>query len=107
MNIKDFTKGWLVGNFSPCLFNNTDVEIGVKYYKKGDKDENHYHKIATEYTIVISGEVRMLNKIFTSGDIIIIEPNIENQFDCLQDACILVIKTPSVIGDKYQLKDFL
>jgi quercetin dioxygenase-like cupin family protein len=101
MNIKNFTKGWLVGDFSPCLFNNKDVEIGIKYYKAGDTDKNHYHKIATEYTIIISGEVKMQNKVFTSGDIITIEPNIENIFDCLKDACILVIKTPSLINDKY------
>ena len=45
----------------------------------------------------------MQNKRFSSGDIIIIEPNIENQFDCLEDACIVVIKTPSVVGDKYNV----
>lgn len=101
MNIKDFTKGWLVGDFSPCLFQNKEVEIGVKYYKAGDTDKAHYHKIATEYTIVISGEVEMQNKIFTCGDIITIEANIENTFKCLKDATILVIKTPSLTNDKY------
>lgn len=102
MNIKHFTKGWLVGDFLPCLFNSKDVEIGIKYYKKGDRDENHYHKIATEYTIVIFGEVKMRNQTFVSGDIVMIEPNMENQFDCMEDACVVVIKTPSVIGDKYE-----
>ena len=101
MNIKDFTKGWIVGDFYPCLFNSKDVEIGVKYYKKGDRDENHYHKVATEYTIVIFGEVKMLNQTFVSGDIVKIDPNVENQFDCVEDSCVVVIKTPSVIGDKY------
>ena len=101
MNIKDFTKGWLVGDFSPCLFNSKEVEVGLKHYKKGDKDENHYHKIATEYTIVVYGKVKMQNKIFTSGNILVIEPNMENSLDCLEDSCILVIKTPSLVNDKY------
>ena len=28
---------------------------------------------------------------------------VKAQFDCLEDACIVVIKTPSVVGDKYNV----
>jgi quercetin dioxygenase-like cupin family protein len=101
MKLEQFIKGWLVGDFEPALFKTKEVEVGVKYYKAGEKEEKHYHKIATEYSVVLHGTVRMLNQIFKQGEIITVLPGIENQFECLEDACVMVIKTPSVIGDKY------
>jgi len=101
MKIQDFKKGWLIGNFEPSLFKSDDVEIGIKNYVKGTIEEKHHHKLTTEYTIIISGKVKMLDKEFIAGDIIKIEPNIENEFHCLEDACVLVIKTPSIPSDKH------
>jgi quercetin dioxygenase-like cupin family protein len=101
--IQDFTKGWLVGDFSPSIYNTKEIEVGIKEYKKGDVEKNHVHKIATEYTIVISGKVEMLGNVYEAGDIVKIEPNIPNIFKCEEDCKLLVIKTPSVIGDKYEI----
>lgn len=103
MNLENFTKGWIIGNFSPSLFKTKDIEIAIKAYKSGDKEKTHIHKIATEYTIVITGTIKMLNNIYTNGEIVIIHPNVKNQFECIEDAILLVIKTPSVIGDKYEV----
>lgn len=102
MNLQNFTKGWLVGDFVPSLFNTKDIEVAIKKYKSGDKETKHYHKIATEYTIVLTGKVKMIDKIFNADDIVTIYPNVENQFECLEDCILLVIKTPSVVGDKYE-----
>jgi hypothetical protein len=101
--INDFFKGWLIGDFEPSIFRSKDIEVGVKNYKSGDVESKHVHKFSTEYTIVLSGKVKMLNNIYSEGDIATIEPNIPNQFECLEDAMLLIIKTPSVIGDKYEL----
>lgn len=101
MNIDNFTKGWVVGDFSPSLINNKDLEVGLKHYKAGDRDEKHYHKIATEYTVVSYGVIKMMSNLYTKGDIVKINPLEINEFECIEDACVLVIKTPSVIGDKY------
>jgi len=101
MKLQEYKKGWLVGDFDPALFKSKEVEIGLKEYTKGIREEKHHHKIATEYTIVITGKVKMLNQIFVAGDIVKIEPNVENEFECLEDAKVLVIKTPSVPNDKY------
>jgi hypothetical protein len=101
MNLEEFTKGWLVGDFEPALFKTKDIEVGIKYYKAGDKEEKHYHKVATEYSIILYGTVSMLNQTFKQGQIVTVLPDVENKFECLEDACIVVIKTPSVIGDKY------
>lgn len=101
MKLNDFIGGWLVGNFDPCLFRSKDVEIGIKKYSTGDKDLNHYHKETTEYTVVLSGIVKMLDKIFYEGNIIEISPNTWNEFECIEDAVLLVIKTPSLPNDKF------
>jgi len=37
--LKNFTRGWFIGNFKPTLFSTKDFEIAIKQYKKGDKYE--------------------------------------------------------------------
>lgn len=57
--LEDMVKGWFVGNFEPTLIKTNDVEVAVKSYNKGDYEEKHYHKIATELTVIIQGRVKM------------------------------------------------
>ena len=63
-NLSDFTKGWLVGDFEPSIFKNKDCEVGIKEYKAGTVERLHVHNIVTEYTIILSGTVIMLEKEF-------------------------------------------
>jgi quercetin dioxygenase-like cupin family protein len=99
--LKDMFKGWLVGNFEPSLYKTDDVEVAVKNYKAGEIDEKHYHKIATEITIISDGTVRMNGTIYGSGDIITIEPGEATDFEALEDTTTTVIKIPCVKDDKY------
>ena len=99
--IKDFTKGWIIGNFSPTLLCTNDMEIAVKYYKAGDYDCSHTHKIATEYTIIVDGKVSMNNNEYIKGDIIVIHPNEYTDFSALTDATTTVIKIPGAQNDKF------
>jgi quercetin dioxygenase-like cupin family protein len=94
-------KGWLVGNFEPSLYKTDDVEIAVKNYKAGDKEEKHYHKIATEITIISDGKVRMNGTIYGTGDIITIEPGEATDFEVLEDTITTVVKLPCVKDDKF------
>lgn len=101
-NLNDFIKGWIIGNFYPSLLNTNDVEVAIKRYIKDDYDESHYHKIATEYTIIVDGEVRMNDKFYKKDDVIIIEPGDITDFEVLSDNCTtVVIKIPGVNNDKY------
>jgi quercetin dioxygenase-like cupin family protein len=93
--------GWFVGNFEPTLLKTTDVEVAVKSYKKGDCEEKHYHKIATEITVIVSGKVKMNNTIYEAGDIIVIEPNESTNFEALEDTVCSVVKYPGANDDKY------
>lgn len=101
-NLNNMVKGWFIGNFTPSLCKTNDVEIAVKKYKKGDYEEAHYHKIATEYTVVISGRVKMNNVEYRAGEIIMMEPNEATDFECLEDDTInVVVKLPGANHDKY------
>lgn len=100
--LDDMIKGWFIGNFEPSLCKTNDVEVAVKKYNKGDFEDKHYHKIATEYTLIISGRVRMNNKEYKEGDIIIMEPYETTDFECLEDNTInVVVKLPGASNDKY------
>ncbi len=99
--LKDMFKGWLVGNLEPSLYKTDDVEVAVKNYKAGERDETHYHKIATEITIISDGKVRMNGTIYGSGDIITIEPGEATDFEALEDTITTVVKIPCVKDDKY------
>jgi hypothetical protein len=48
----NMTRGWFIGNFTPSVLPSDDVEVAVKNYQAGDKEEPHYHKIATEITCI-------------------------------------------------------
>ena len=69
-NLKDMIGGWFIGNFNPSLYHTNEVEVAVKRYKLGDKAKAHYHKISTEFTVILDGKVRMSGNVFSSGDII-------------------------------------
>jgi anti-sigma factor ChrR (cupin superfamily) len=101
--LKNFTKGWVVGNFEPSLYKTDDVEVAVKYYNCGDYEERHYHKVATEITIITEGMVQMNGEIYVKGDVITINPLVSTDFKVLQDTITTVIKIPCVKGDKYFL----
>jgi len=100
-NLNSFTKGWFVGNFSPTLIPSDAVEVAVKHYKAGEAESSHYHKVATELTLVVSGRVRMSGEEIGPGEIVKIEPGQATDFVPLTDATTVVVKMPCVRGDKY------
>lgn len=99
--LDEMKRGWFVGNFEPSLLKTTDVEAAVKRYRKGDQEAAHYHKIATEITVVLGGMVRMFGKTFADGDIVIVEPGDVTSFEALTDVTTFVIKHPGANDDKY------
>lgn len=100
--LSKMTGGWFIGNFEPSLFKTNDCEVAVKSYNKGDYEESHYHKIATEYTVIITGSVKMNGIIYKAGDIIVMEPYEETDFECLEDGTTnVVVKMPGANNDKY------
>ncbi len=99
--LKDFTKGWLIGDFEPNIFRTKDFEFMVRSYKKGDMEARHVHKIAQEVTVIVSGVFLMNGEKLEAGDAVLLTPGESADFECLEDGTNAVIKTPSVLGDKY------
>jgi len=101
-NLKDMIGGWFIGNFTPSLYKTNDVEVAVKKYKMGDKENAHYHKVATEFTLIIDGVVKMSGKEYFSGEIIKINPNEITDFEAISDVTTVVVKLPGANNDKYE-----
>ncbi|ARJ56394.1 hypothetical protein [Campylobacter cuniculorum] len=99
--LDDMIRGWFIGDFNPSVFNTEAVEVGVKRYKKGDYEQRHHHRIATEITAIIEGKVLMNDKIYSKGDIIVIEPNESTDFKALENTINVVVKLPCAKNDKY------
>lgn len=102
-NLNQFTRGWLIGDFEPSISRTKDFEFMIRYYKSGEFEKKHVHKIADEVTVIVKGVFLMNNEKYTEGDIIHLLPGDSTDFECLEDGITAVIKTPSVIGDKYIL----
>lgn len=99
--LEEMVKGWFVGGFSPAAFNTDACEVAVKSYKAGDSEAAHYHKIATEVTLILSGRVRMAGREWGEGEIVVLEPGEVTDFVALTDAVNVVVKVPGASDDKY------
>lgn len=100
-HLKNFFRGWIIGDFVPSLIQTDKFEIGILTHKKDEYWAPHYHKIATEYNVVLNGIVEINEQIFEKNDIFIIYPNEISIPKFLTDVEILVIKVPSIPNDKY------
>jgi hypothetical protein len=100
-SLEDMVKGWFVGDFEPTIIKSDQFEVAVKRYNAGDYENYHHHKIATELTVIIEGEVEMNGIHFKKNDIIKINANEITDFKCITDVTTVVVKTPSVKNDKY------
>lgn len=61
--------------------------------------------IATEITVIISGKVRMFDKEWNSGDIVVAEPGDATAFTALEDSVNVVVKIPGANDDKYLVEE--
>jgi quercetin dioxygenase-like cupin family protein len=94
-------KGWFVGGFTPSVYQTGGVEVAVKHYKAGECEGKHFHKVATEITVVILGSVRMAGRVWHAGDIVVLEPGEETDFEALTDCVSAVVKIPGAENDKF------
>ena len=99
--LPEFKGGWIIGPFSPAILNTDQFELAIKEYRAGDAEASHHHKVADEYTVVVRGRVRMLDRVFGPGEIIKIPPGYSTSFEALEDTITVVVKIPGVQGDKY------
>lgn len=99
--LDEFTRGWFVGDFTPTLVSTPEAEVAIMRYRAGDTEASHHHKVALEITAVVSGSVRMSGQVYRAGQIVRISPGESTDFTALEDSMTVVVKVPSVKGDKY------
>ena len=102
---KDMVKGWFVGGFNPTALSTESCEVAVKKYNAGDYESAHYHKIATEVTMVLSGKVKMCGKEWGEGDILVIEPGEITDFLAFIYTVNVVVKIRVALNDKYLVEN--
>jgi quercetin dioxygenase-like cupin family protein len=100
--IENMVGGWFIGNFTPSVLQTDVFEVGYKFHPKGEHWDIHYHKLATEITYLIRGKMKLQDRILTSGDIFTIFPGELADPEFLEDCEVIIVKTPSAIGDKYK-----
>lgn len=99
--LNDMVRGWFVGAFTPTALATEACEVAVRAYRAGDREAAHYHRVAVEVTLVISGRVRMAGRDWGEGDIVVLEPGEATDFEALTDAVNVVVKVPGARDDKY------
>lgn len=95
------TGGWFVGDFSPVALSTPDVEVAVQCFPAGYQSAAHHHKIATEVTLLLSGEALMVGKKLIAGDILTLRPGVSSSFFAVTDCVTVVVKHPAALNDKY------
>lgn len=99
--LTDFTRGWVIGDFQPSILHTPDFEVGVMYHTKGEAWPRHTHLVATEYNIMIQGDMTMQGVRLTTGDVFILVPGEVADPTFHEDCIIVCVKVPSVKGDKH------
>jgi len=99
--IENMKGGWFVGDFEPSAFKTDLFEVCYKFHEKGERWDTHYHKIGTEINYLVKGKMVIQDKKLNEGDIFILKPYEIANPEFLEDCTVLIIKTPSVVGDKY------
>jgi len=93
--------GWFIGNFEPTAYKTDQFEVCYKHHVKGEKWDAHYHKEGTEINYLVKGKMIIQNKELNTGDIFILKPYEIADPIFVEDCTVLIVKTPSVSGDKY------
>ena len=99
-NLSGMHLGWFIGDFTPVVHRTSHFEASVKYFKAGEREPSHFQRIATEITVIISGNAKINDTNLNPGDIVTIEPNEAADFLAITDVALIAIKFPSLPSDK-------
>jgi len=98
--LNNFFRGWFIGDFEPAMYRTDKFEVGFLTHKKGEEWPAHYHT-GTEINYLVSGRMRMQDTFLESGDVFMFGPYEVANPEFLTDCEVVVVKTPSIPGDKY------
>jgi hypothetical protein len=100
--LTDYYRGWIIGDFTPSLVKSKEFEVGLLTHLKEEQWPKHFHAIATEYNVLVSGEMTINGVKICQGDVFVIAPG-EVVSPVFQEDCqVLCVKIPSLPKDKYE-----
>jgi len=102
--LTDFKGGWVVGDFIPSVLSTKAFEVAIKRYDQWEREDKHVHKIADEVTIIVEGSVLMNGRVLGKNSVIHLKAGEAVDFFTLTPVTTCVIKTPSIVGDKYPVE---
>lgn len=105
LDFSNMTGGWFVGDFAPTAFHSKDFEVAFKIHKKDEVWDTHYHKQATEINLLVRGKMRIQDQEINAGQIFIMYPWEIADPIFLEDCELVIVKTPSVVGDKFNIEE--
>lgn len=97
---KDYTRGWVVGDFDPCLFRRTEYEVGILKHEKLVHHDYHVHYECDETNLLLSGNMNLNGIDINPGTIFIIPRGYISCAVFNEDCIIVCVKTPSKPKDK-------
>ena len=104
-DINDMKGGWFIGNFEPSVLKTTTFEVGILKHTKGEEWPKHKHEHLEEYNYLVSGKMFINNTEINSGDVFVFQRGEIADPVFLEDCLVVVIKVPSVPGDKVIIED--
>jgi hypothetical protein len=102
--LDEMKSGWFIGDFEPTSFRTNQMEACYRIHPKGEKWDTHYHRYITEINLLISGKMKIQDRILISGDIFVLEPYEIANPEFIEDCSIVCIKYPSIPEDKIIIK---
>lgn len=107
IKLNTMKNGWFIGNFEPSVLKTETFEIGIMSHQKGENWPVHYHAQAEEYNVLLEGKMIIQNTELNAGDIFIISKMEIADPVFLEDCRVLVVKVPSVPGDKILVEKYI
>jgi hypothetical protein len=100
LNARDYVGGWFIGAFEPSMWKTDEFEVCIKRYLRGQVEPRHYQLLATEFTLVVSGQCRVGPHLLGPDDVLRIDPLEVADFEAITDVVLVAVKTPSLATDK-------
>jgi hypothetical protein len=103
LNLNEMKGNWFVGDFLPTAFKTDKAEVCYKIHHKDEVITPHYHKIATEINLLVEGKMIINSETILAGQVFILHPNEVVFATPVEDSKLIVVKIPSIVGDKYEV----
>lgn len=103
--MSDMKGGWFIGDFDPSVLRTSQFEVCYHIHKKGEKWDVHYHAKSLEINYLIRGQMIIQGVTLNAGDIFSLEPFEIADPQFIEECELIIVKVPSVIGDKIIIKE--